>query len=630
MAAMANGDEWDEISETDYDWETAKAIAPRPMTGSGSLGSLGGSDSGSVGTAPKANRSNKTHSRQTSWNAVDDDDWSGDEEDWRPTPNRPTRSQNRGGTRGALREPTNSVRTNLVGRSPNRVGSTSRRWSRSRAACKRLAVLVCVIGVGAALNSSSMFDGRGDLAFGTAHDTTVDRSWSSMDDTTEKFHSDLRDSQTFDDEAEQIRSYAPSTAGTGKKAPTHSFHRSPDEKNAAGVDASLHDELSSADDDNDNDDDSSKSSGETVLTGGEKNIGADDANLSDNERSSDTARPIPSAPVVGTSDIADIEPKRTEEESEDFDKSFGNGIDAFLAKENERKNAPRDETDVVVGEVVDMSIDESETSTAIVPVDTNTANAVHGEELVVAEVLEASEGEVDDAGADVESEVDDVGDELSQAELDAKAVGEVVALEASENQSELVENDSGDSSEGSSENDSSEAQEAFGEMLEEASANDATVMDAGGEDEGKTTEDINTESADDAVSPFFAEPEEETADDVDVAEEGGAVEDVDDTEESVEGTVTAEVGTEEELRDPKDTTEALPSLESSKQPSTSKMKLLPLPPVPEDGPDMADPGNLQELDQFMAREKYVAWAAKTARLEGRVVAGMKATATKTD
>jgi hypothetical protein len=35
---------------------------------------------------------------------------------------------------------------------------------------------------------------------------------------------------------------------------------------------------------------------------------------------------------------------------------------------------------------------------------------------------------------------------------------------------------------------------------------------------------------------------------------------------------------------------------------------------------MTDENNLAELDKFMQRPKYVAWSAKAAKLEGRVVA----------
>ena len=142
---MANGEDWEDISDGgDDDWEMGKPIAPRSGSGSGSFrtGSNGSS------AAPKSH-----HRPQSSWG---DDDWGGDEESWRPGPANPS-LMHASGTRAT--PPRSPALTKGV--SPARPAMGSRRWTRSRAACKRLGVLVCLVAAVVTLSSFGILKGGG-------------------------------------------------------------------------------------------------------------------------------------------------------------------------------------------------------------------------------------------------------------------------------------------------------------------------------------------------------------------------------------------------------------------------------------------------------------------------------------
>jgi hypothetical protein len=145
---MSNGDDWADISDGgDDDWEMGKPVAP------GASGSSSGSfGSGSNGSVSAASRSH--HRPQSSWGA--DDDWGGDEENWHPGPANPSLSNLRGSRATPPRSPALTK-----GVSPARPAKGNRRWTRSRAACRRLGVLACLVAAVVTLSSFGIFKGGG-------------------------------------------------------------------------------------------------------------------------------------------------------------------------------------------------------------------------------------------------------------------------------------------------------------------------------------------------------------------------------------------------------------------------------------------------------------------------------------
>ena len=148
---MSNGDDWADISDGgDDDWEMGKPVAPG-ASGSSS-GSFGSGSNGSVSAASKSH-----HRPQSSWGA--DDDWGGDEENWHPGPANPSLSNLRGSRATPPRSPALTK-----GVSPARPAKGSRRWTRSRAACRRLGVLACLVAAVVTLSSFGIFKGGGSGA----------------------------------------------------------------------------------------------------------------------------------------------------------------------------------------------------------------------------------------------------------------------------------------------------------------------------------------------------------------------------------------------------------------------------------------------------------------------------------
>lgn len=577
LGAMAPGDTWDEMSNGDEDegWETGTAVAFRSGSGSsGSAGSLG-ERAGSVGSVgagaptPGGHKDN-THARHVSWGG--DDTWGGgDEEAWVPGPAK-LANQSRGVGRGATvgTAPT-SVRSHALGRSLNthRVGIGQRRWSRSRAACKRLGLLLGLVGTAVMVNSVVGWFGGGnareevDVRNGEPGRTGEDRFDRANDGSAEKkVPSSFQKPRIAGGDVSNVFAYA----STQAPSDALSVRKSPDE---------INDEVGGL-------------SGSQTVGGRSETANAESAERDENVRLAsrgfddppglglidgdfglrDTQTQhehVPNTKVLGTPDV----PIDTTKPGSD-DAHLGNSADVFLPKRD----------DVRVGNVP-FEIEDTEL---------------------------AMEGRSMDDNENAVGMRDESNDGSDDGETDA-----------SKDELELVPNETVDDA---------EARAAFGVMLEEASGNDATEM----------MEALNVATSGDegsAVSPPFVTPaagenEEDTEDDSGLEETFG-----DTTEDTAANTTedtkedTDAMGDVDDLVTDTDSgeTEKGPTefAKKTNEPSTDvpkKAKLKPPspPPVPEDGPDMTDENNLAELDKFMQRPKYVAWSAKAAKLEGRVVA----------
>ena len=534
---MANGKNSEDIGD---DWAMGKPIAPRSGSGSGSF------RSGTVeSAAPKSH-----HRPQSSWDEHDDD-WGGDEENWRPGPAKSFPSNVRGTGATPPRHPALTK-----GVSPARPAKGIRRLTRSRAACRRLGVLACLVAAAVTLRSFGVFeggDGRGGTieAWETRSSDASDvfeRTARSVEDVSLRDERDVpsaraagerfgsrenapdapatRERSIPDRETRVVREAPVATVETMDAKATESPRRVADE--LARLRAS-HEHVSNAAD-------ATSAEGERV------------AAFPAPEEPSSAERDVSASGVGSASDSASDSASsasdfvETERGSVSIEDDSNDARSRAFADQNVRQAS-----DDAAGRDDDGDDD-----------DDDDASVVFGEVLDAALVRDRKENADDDATDDDASVVDDRTDD---------------AAGATSSVSIFYVDDDADG--GADANDDAEAEEdvpaeafvTFGATLEAASMNDADVTRIDSRDEAPP------EEGDDGSGEDASSARAETAE-----KDVGAGADV--------------------------STNAPP----------------PPPPVPMDGPDMTDPANRARLDAYQSREAYVAWSKKAAKIEGRTVA----------
>ena len=626
---MANGEDWEDISDGgDDDWEMGKPIAPRSGSGSGSFrtGSNGSS------AAPKSH-----HRPQSSWG---DDDWGGDEESWRPGPANPS-LMHASGTRAT--PPRSPALTKGV--SPARPAMGSRRWTRSRAACKRLGVLVCLVAAVVTLSSFGILKGGG--SGGGPVDA---RGWRPSDasDAFERTARSFEERPSADPgparQWDSSNSFVPASSGASRERFGFREEKAPATRDAPASDRET----------------------PVVQEAQVATIGASET-VSVSQRVADEIQRLRASHehVSNAADAADAAP--TEEAI--------SAANSFSPPEGEKLTEGSAEEDVFASRVdaasdaaslEPRSIESRTTERASVPIEDDEANGDEsgGRDERVEAAADRVDVEVDDDDDDdddddetdrpfVFGEILDAAplvpteDASSDATKDDDAVfGETVVVVPSGGGSE----DDANSAEAEV---SAEAFAAFGDMLEEASVNDAGIMTTaeGEEAEGEEAEGEEAEGEE-------AEGEEAG----DSADEGENV--AADVATTTTTTTTREGGEFGSTLDPRaleeeafSSSNALIDGEASSvesdavvtapdaKPDASSARVAPdgaadetappradgsarrargvsppPPPVPMDGPDMTDPANRAVLDAYQSREKYVAWSKRAAKIEGRTVA----------
>ena len=534
---MANGKNSEDIGD---DWAMGKPIAPRSGSGSGSF------RSGTVeSAAPKSH-----HRPQSSWDEHDDD-WGGDEENWRPGPAKSFPSNVRGTGATPPRHPALTK-----GVSPARPAKGIRRLTRSRAACRRLGVLACLVAAAVTLRSFGVFeggDGRGGTieAWETRSSDASDvfeRTARSVEDVSLRDERDVpsaraagerfgsrenapdapatRERSIPDRETRVVREAPVATVETMDAKATESPRRVADE--LARLRAS-HEHVSNAAD-------ATSAEGERV------------AAFPAPEEPSSAERDVSASGVGSASDSASDSASsasdfvETERGSVSIEDDSNDARSRAFADQNVRQAS-----DDAAGRDDDGDDD-----------DDDDASVVFGEVLDAALVRDRKENADDDATDDDASVVDDRTDD---------------AAGATSSVSIFYVDDDADG--GADANDDAEAEEdvpaeafvTFGATLEAASMNDADVTRIDSRDEAPP------EEGDDGSGEDASSARAETAE-----KDVGAGADA--------------------------STNAPP----------------PPPPVPMDGPDMTDPANRARLDAYQSREAYVAWSKKAAKIEGRTVA----------
>ena len=534
---MANGKNSEDIGD---DWAMGKPIAPRSGSGSGSF------RSGTVeSAAPKSH-----HRPQSSWDEHDDD-WGGDEENWRPGPAKSFPSNVRGTGATPPRHPALTK-----GVSPARPAKGIRRLTRSRAACRRLGVLACLVAAAVTLRSFGVFeggDGRGGTieAWETRSSDASDvfeRTARSVEDVSLRDERDVpsaraagerfgsrenapdapatRERSIPDRETRVVREAPVATVETMDAKATESPRRVADE--LARLRAS-HEHVSNAAD-------ATSAEGERV------------AAFPAPEEPSSAERDVSASGVGSASDSASDSASsasdfvETERGSVSIEDDSNDARSRAFADENVRQAS-----DDAAGRDDDGDDD-----------DDDDASVVFGEVLDSALVRDRKENADDDATDDDASVVDDRTDDA------AGATSSVSIFYADD-----------DADGGADANDDAEAEEdvpaeafvTFGATLEAASMNDADVTRIDSRDEAPP-EEGDDRSGEDASSARAETAEKDVGAGADVS------------------------------------TNAPP----------------PPPPVPMDGPDMTDPANRARLDAYQSREAYVAWSKKAAKIEGRTVA----------
>jgi hypothetical protein len=646
---MANGDEWEDISDGgDDDWETGKPVAPRSGSGSGLSGS---GSNGSVGTAPTSR-----HRPQSSWGA-DDDDWGGDEEDWRPAPVRPSPSNARG---ARARSPPRSPAL-TKGVSPARPAKGPRRWTRSRAACKRLGVLVCLVAAVVTLSSFGIFkgggSGRGDEPWETRSEAfpssdALERSARSFGDRpTTDFGSgdrsatavgeddgtDVGDSISIDARQDRraTRTNAPvitnavverpmiatitseasnslSEASADETERLKASHEHVSNKNAADVSlfprrAGPAEDVSSVA--------VEKTKNALGRLGTEEPDGLDPTDLdadasvrlgSISEHVSDardgleeTAASTTDEEEASTTDDAVAK----EEEDDDENDSDGSNSSVFFETTDDSHDAlptevtRSDANETPLGEDVEVLPRDAEKDAAT----TEKEPSHEEEEASTATVF----GEIVDAAA-----ADDV-ETVETAEAFGVGFGDVLIKEAFVSDDADNTASSGDGEEDGEEDGASSVDEKKKAFDSDLDPRDAIGPDADlPEEDASRAEDESSrfrseEGPEEASDPSFADEEEEAL----VSSETRPVVSEDEASSAVSA---AEKNNPAERND-----EELINSSSSAPPPPPPPRP---PPVPMDGPDMTDPVNRAALDAYQSREKYVAWSKKAAKLEGRIVA----------
>ena len=568
---MSNGDDWADISDGgDDDWEMGEPSRRLGASGSSS-GSFGSGSNGGVSAASRSH-----HRPQSSWGA--DDDWGGDEENWHPGPANPSLSNLRGSRATPPRSPALTK-----GVSPARPAKGSRRWTRSRAACRRLGVLACLVAAVVTLSSFGIFKGggsgavsvdawetrpEGDAFERTARSFEEERWISDDDDDAPETSSRARDETRFRAApAETRETRAPVSETVVRRVPigtmTDMTEDAPSSRRVSDELARLkrsHEHVSNAADATD--------VGGVVAPAFP--VSEETAERSD-ERSDARAasRSEPDSALVPIETGTEV---ATRDEDEDAIEADGNAEDTLpsdgalddVATEAEDDAADDAAADDVFGEVVDAEEDEAPRDAREAPIDAEDGSrdgalvsprdvetGAATSTVVFGEVVDGGDGD-DDGGASTLGE-----ENASSADADFSVSAEAFAG-------------------------------AFGDTREEASVNDADFMTTPNDEASEAT----TEEAGDETS--------ETSDTTERHEDDtkgfGSVEET----SLVEGSPSSTNAVASERAFP------------NKPP--------PPPPVPMDGPDMTDPANRARLDAYQSRAKYVEWSKKTAKLEGRVVA----------
>lgn len=554
---MSNGDDWADISDGgDDDWEMGEPVAP-DASGSSS-GSFGSGSNGGVSAASRSH-----HRPQSSWGA--DDDWGGDEENWHPgpaNPGIPSLSNLRGSRRGS--PPRSPALTKGV--SPARPAKGSRRWTRSRAACRRLGVLACLVAAVVTLSSFGIFKGGGSGA--VAVDAWETRPEGDAFERTARSFEERRTSNDATSRAGDEMRFRAAPAATRAPVSETVVRRVPI---GTMTDARAHKRVS---------DELAR------LKGSHEHV----SNAAD---ATDLSRVAPAFPTSEES------AERSDERSDGLAASRSEPdsalvpietgaeivlVDAIEADGNAEDTFPSD------GALDDVATSSVFSAEAEDDADDDAADDVFGE------VVDAEE---DEAPRDAREAPRDAEDGSRDAALASPRDAETGAASSTVVFGEVVDGDGGDGASTSGEENASWADAdfsvsaeafagAFGDTREEASVNDADIMTTPNDDEASETETEAEIEAGDEASDATERHEDDT-------KGFGSVEDV-------------------SLRGSSSSTNAVASERSF--PNTPP----PPPPVPMDGPDMTDPANRARLDAYQSRAKYVAWSKKTAKLEGRVVA----------
>ena len=557
---MSNGDDWANISDGgDDDWEMGEPSRRLGASGSSS-GSFGAGSNGGVSAASRSH-----HRPQSSWGA--DDDWGGDEENWHPGPANPSLSNLRGSRRGS--PPRSPALTKGV--SPARPAKGSRRWTRSRAACRRLGVLACLVAAVVTLSSFGIFKGGGSGA------VSVD-AWETRPegDAFERTARSFEERRTSNDAtsrapvSDEMRFRAAPAAPAATRAPVSEtvVRRVPI---GTMTDARAHTRVS---------DELAR------LKGSHEHV----SNAAD---ATDLSRVAPAFPTSEESaersdERSDVlAASRSETDSALVPIETGAEVvlvDAIEADGNAEDTFPSD------GALDDVATSSVFSAEAEDDADDDAADDVFGE------VVDAEE---DEAPRDAREAPRDAEDGSRDAALASPRDAETGAASSTVVFGEVVDGDGGDGASTSGEENASWADAdvsvsaeafagAFGDTREEASVNDADIMTTPNDDEASETETEAEIEAGDEASDATERHEDDT-------KGFGSVEDV-----SLRGSSSSTNAVASER--------AIPNAPP------------PPPPVPMDGPDMTDPANRARLDAYQSRAKYVAWSKKTAKLEGRVVA----------
>ena len=558
---MSNGDDWADISDGgDDDWEMGEPSRRLGASGSSS-GSFGAGSNGGVSAASRSH-----HRPQSSWGA--DDDWGGDEENWHPGPANfnPKSLSNLSNLRGSRRGSPPRSPARIKGVSPARPAKGSRRWTRSRAACRRLGVLACLVAAVVTLSSFGIFKGGGSGAVSV--DAWETRPEGDAFERTARSFEERRTSNDATSRAGDEMRFRAAPAATRAPVSETVVRRVPI---GTMTDARAHTRVS---------DELAR------LKGSHEHV----SNAAD---ATDLSRVAPAFPTSEESaersdERSDVlAASRSETDSALVPIETGAEVvlvDAIEADGNAEDTFPSD------GALDDVATSSVFSAEAEDDADDDAADDVFGE------VVDAEE---DEAPRDAREAPRDAEDGSRDAALASPRDAETGAASSTVVFGEVVDGDGGDGASTSGEENASWADAdfsvsaeafagAFGDTREEASVNDADIMTTPNDDEASETETEAEIEAGDEASDATERHEEDT-------KGFGSVEDV-------------------SLRGSSSSTNAVASERSF--PNTPP----PPPPVPMDGPDMTDPANRARLDAYQSRAKYVAWSKKTAKLEGRVVA----------
>ena len=566
---MSNGDDWADISDGgDDDWELGKPVAP------GASGSSSGSFvSGSNGSVSVASRSH--HRPQSSWGA--DDDWGGDEENWHPGPANSSLSNLRGSRATPPRSP-----ALIKGVSPARPAKGNRRWTRSRAACRRLGVLACLVAAVVTLSSFGIFKGGGSREAVSVDAWETRPEGDAFERTARSFEVERRISH--DDaparEKDETRFRAAPAVTRETRAPvseTVVVRRVPigtmtDDmtEDAPSPDRRVSDELARLKRSHEHVSNAADAVDHDGVVAPAFPVSEETAERSD-ERSdarftASRSEPNDSAlvPIETGAEVA------TRDEDKDAIEADGELTEETLpsdgALDDVATEAEDDADDDVFGEVVDAEEDEAPRDAREAPIDAEDGSrdaalvsprdvetGAVTSTVVFGEVVDGDDGDGGDGGDGAST----LGEEnASSAEADFSVSAEAFAG-------------------------------AFGDTREEASVNDADFMTTPNDEASEATTEAGDETSE--TSDTTERHEDDT-------KGFGSVEET----SFVEGSPSSTNAVASERAFP------------NKPP--------PPPPVPMDGPDMTDPANRARLDAYQSRAQYVAWSKKTAKLEGRVVA----------